>query len=190
MKTIFARCLVARRESSREGKSNSHAGRVRAHQDIVDRLELLRFGITVMSRAAKAFLATSLVVTGVTVWGVHFIQAREEEVSPDRSIWCCTSLTLGRKAMYQGVVKDEARMKARAVKKAAESAAAPKEETYQGLAPPSATTAQRKAEYERNLKLQEELAREQGMRRAEQELMGYEKDREVVRRQENLGREV
>lgn len=60
-----------------------------------DRLELLRFrhvvqtglaGITVMSRAAKAFLATSLVVTGVTVWGVHFIQAREEEVSPDRSI--------------------------------------------------------------------------------------------------------
>lgn len=34
-----------------------------------------------MSRAAKAFLASSLVVTGVTVWGVHFIQAREEEVS-------------------------------------------------------------------------------------------------------------
>lgn len=91
--------------------------------------------------------------------------------------------------MYQGVVKDEARMKARAVKKAAESAAIPaKEETYQGLAPPSATTAQRKAEYERNLKLQEELAREQGMSRAEQELKGYEKDREVVR--QNLVREV
>lgn len=34
-----------------------------------------------MSRAAKAFLASSILVTGLTVWGVHFIQAREEEVS-------------------------------------------------------------------------------------------------------------
>lgn len=33
-----------------------------------------------MSRAAKAFLASSILVTGLTVWGVHFIQAREEEV--------------------------------------------------------------------------------------------------------------
>jgi hypothetical protein len=93
--------------------------------------------------------------------------------------------------MYQGVVKDEARMRARAVKKAAESTATPApEETYQGLAPPSATTAQRAAEYTRNLKLQEELAREQGMQRAKKELEGYQADREVVRRQENLGREV
>jgi NO-binding membrane sensor protein with MHYT domain len=33
-----------------------------------------------MSRTAKVFLATSVLVTGLTVWGVHFIQAREEEV--------------------------------------------------------------------------------------------------------------
>ena len=90
--------------------------------------------------------------------------------------------------MYQGVIKDEARMKARAAKKASESPV--QEETYQGLAPPSATTAQRAAEYSRNLKLQEELAREQGMQRAKQELKGYEADREVVRRQESLGRDV
>lgn len=144
-----------------------------------------------MSRAAKAFLATSLVVTGVTVWGVHFIQAREEEVSfSDRS---CSSIMINVscQAMYQGVVKDEARMRARAVKKAAELAATPApEETYQGLAPPTATTAQRAAEYSRNLKLQEELAKEQGMQRAKAELERYEADRKVVRRQENLGREV
>jgi hypothetical protein len=91
--------------------------------------------------------------------------------------------------MYQGVVKDEARMRARAERKAAESAP-PQADTYQGLAPPSATTAQRAAEYSRNLALQEELAREQGMERARLERERYEADREVVRRQEGLGREV
>ncbi|GHJ87609.1 hypothetical protein NliqN6_4011 [Naganishia liquefaciens] len=122
-----------------------------------------------MSRAAKAFLASSILVTGLTVWGVHFIQAREEE------------------AMYQGVIKDEARMKARAARKSAETtptAPPSTQETYQGLAPPSATTAQRAAEYSRNLALQQELAREQGMERAKVELQRYEADREVVRRQE------
>lgn len=42
----------------------------------------------------------------------------------------------------------------------------------------------------RNLKPQEDLAREQGMQRAQAEVEKYEQDREVVRRQENLGREV
>ena len=89
--------------------------------------------------------------------------------------------------MYQGVIKDEARMKARAARKSAETtptAPPSTQETYQGLAPPSATTAQRAAEYSRNLALQQELAREQGMERAKVELQRYEADREVVRRQE------
>jgi hypothetical protein len=85
--------------------------------------------------------------------------------------------------MYQGVIKDEARMKARAARKSSE-AATPAQESYQGLAPPSATTAQRAAEYSRNLALQEELAREQGMERARVERERYEVDRAVVRRQE------
>lgn len=85
--------------------------------------------------------------------------------------------------MYQGVIKDEARMKARAARKSAEATAS-SQDTYQGLAPPSATTAQRAAEYSRNLALQQELAREQGMERAKVELERYEADREVVRRQE------
>ncbi|WWC61371.1 uncharacterized protein I303_103952 [Kwoniella dejecticola CBS 10117] len=51
-----------------------------------------------MSRASKIFLASSFILSGVTVWGVHFIQRRESET------------------MYQGVIKDEARI---AAKKAA-----------------------------------------------------------------------
>jgi hypothetical protein len=34
-----------------------------------------------MSRAAKIFFASSVVLSGVTVWGVHFIQKRESDVS-------------------------------------------------------------------------------------------------------------
>ncbi|WRT66890.1 uncharacterized protein IL334_003853 [Kwoniella shivajii] len=49
-----------------------------------------------MSRASKIFLASSFLVSGVTVWGVHFIQKRESET------------------MYQGVIKDEARIAAKA----------------------------------------------------------------------------
>ncbi|WWC69701.1 uncharacterized protein I206_103644 [Kwoniella pini CBS 10737] len=51
-----------------------------------------------MSRASKVFLASSFILSGVTVWGVHFIQRRESDT------------------MYQGVIKDEARI---AAKKAA-----------------------------------------------------------------------
>ncbi|PWN53654.1 hypothetical protein IE53DRAFT_338464 [Violaceomyces palustris] len=44
-----------------------------------------------MSRAAKATLAASIVVSGLTVWGVHFMQVKERE------------------SMYKGVERDEAR---------------------------------------------------------------------------------
>lgn len=35
-----------------------------------------------MSRASKIFLATSTVVSVGTIWGVHFMQKRESDVSP------------------------------------------------------------------------------------------------------------
>ncbi|EPQ27421.1 uncharacterized protein PFL1_04959 [Pseudozyma flocculosa PF-1] len=44
-----------------------------------------------MSRAAKATLIGSVLVSGLTVWGVHFMQTKEREV------------------MYRGVQRDEAR---------------------------------------------------------------------------------
>ncbi|WVQ98562.1 hypothetical protein IAU59_005688 [Kwoniella sp. CBS 9459] len=58
-----------------------------------------------MSRAAKVFLASSVALSGVTVWGVHYIQKMESD------------------NMYQGVLKDEARLaeKAAALLKAAAS---------------------------------------------------------------------
>ncbi|KAK6902685.1 hypothetical protein I203_107944 [Kwoniella mangroviensis CBS 8507] len=54
-----------------------------------------------MSRASKIFLASSFLVSGVTVWGVHYIQKRESDT------------------MYQGVIKDEARIAAKAAASAA-----------------------------------------------------------------------
>ncbi|WVF72373.1 hypothetical protein IAT40_007188 [Kwoniella sp. CBS 6097] len=58
-----------------------------------------------MSRASKIFLASSIALSGFTVWGVHYIQKMESE------------------NMYQGVLKDEARLaeKAAALLKAAAS---------------------------------------------------------------------
>lgn len=44
-----------------------------------------------MSRPAKLTLAASVLISGLTVWGVHFMQEREREV------------------MYRGVERDEAR---------------------------------------------------------------------------------
>ncbi|SPO24942.1 uncharacterized protein UTRI_01447_B [Ustilago trichophora] len=44
-----------------------------------------------MSRPAKLTLAASVLVSGLTVWGVHYMQEREREV------------------MYRGVERDEAR---------------------------------------------------------------------------------
>ncbi|ORY21593.1 hypothetical protein BCR39DRAFT_591537 [Naematelia encephala] len=49
-----------------------------------------------MSRAAKIFLTCSIVATGSVVYGVHWIQKKESDV------------------MYQGVLKDDARLKLRA----------------------------------------------------------------------------
>jgi hypothetical protein len=58
--------------------------------------------------------------------------------------------------MYQGVIKDEARVKAKQTQLATQNASS-------GQLPsiPSRATAERQLEYERNLKLQESLKREQ-----------------------------
>lgn len=40
-----------------------------------------------MSRAAKATLAASIVLSAATVWGVHFMQIQEREVSVVTSWW-------------------------------------------------------------------------------------------------------
>lgn len=45
----------------------------------------------IMSRPAKLTLAASVIVSGLTVWGVHYMQEKEREV------------------MYRGVERDEAR---------------------------------------------------------------------------------
>ncbi|GFZ46388.1 hypothetical protein JCM24511_04635 [Saitozyma sp. JCM 24511] len=51
-----------------------------------------------MSRASKVFLASSVVLTTATVWGVHFLQKRESDT------------------MYLGVLRDEARIKDKAAR--------------------------------------------------------------------------
>ncbi|KAF8271078.1 hypothetical protein EI94DRAFT_1488418, partial [Lactarius quietus] len=46
-----------------------------------------------MSRAAKATLVASIVVSSLTVWGVHYIQQQEHDT------------------MYKGVLRDDERRK-------------------------------------------------------------------------------
>ncbi|KAH9995132.1 hypothetical protein BJV77DRAFT_272688 [Russula vinacea] len=46
-----------------------------------------------MSRAAKATLLASILVSSVTVWGVHYLQQQEHDT------------------MYQGVLRDDERRK-------------------------------------------------------------------------------
>jgi hypothetical protein len=103
----------------------------------------------------------------------------------------CTSVTellICAQAMYQGVVKDEARILARAALKSSTAAAPPTTNqtpaTYTGptVAPPTIPLSARRAEYSRNLALQQSLEEEQGMERARKEKEAYEKDREEVRR--------
>lgn len=89
--------------------------------------------------------------------------------------------------MYQGVVKDEARMLARAALKSSTAtppSTAQTPTTYTGptVSPPSLPLSARRAEYSRNLALQQSLEEEQGMERARVEREAYEKDREEVRR--------
>ncbi|KAK4683956.1 hypothetical protein P7C73_g6250, partial [Tremellales sp. Uapishka_1] len=49
-----------------------------------------------MSRASKLFLVGSLAVSGMTVYGVHYLQVREAD------------------SMYQGVLRDEERIRLKA----------------------------------------------------------------------------
>lgn len=49
--------------------------------------------LAVMSRAAKATLIASIVVSSLTVWGVHYLQQQEHDT------------------MYQGVIRDDERRK-------------------------------------------------------------------------------
>lgn len=56
-----------------------------------------------MSRTAKLTLVLTSSITGLTVWGVHFLQTSERE------------------AMYQGVLRDDQRIKARLAQSAREA---------------------------------------------------------------------
>ncbi|KAH8084768.1 hypothetical protein HD553DRAFT_35174 [Filobasidium floriforme] len=91
-----------------------------------------------MSRASKIFFAGSCALTAGTIWAVHHIQVTEQA------------------NMYQGVIKDEARVKAKQTQLATQNAS-----SGQSPSIPSRATAERQLEYERNLKLQESLKREQ-----------------------------
>jgi hypothetical protein len=65
--------------------------------------------------------------------------------------------------MYQGVIKDEARVKAKQASLASQNASSA---SLNGQSPPpipSRLTAERQLEYERNLQLQESLKKEQSV---------------------------
>ncbi|OAV87439.1 hypothetical protein PTTG_29432 [Puccinia triticina 1-1 BBBD Race 1] len=56
-----------------------------------------------MSRTAKLTLLLTSSITGLTVWGVHFLQTSERD------------------AMYQGVIRDKERIEARLAQLAREA---------------------------------------------------------------------
>jgi protein PET117 len=71
-----------------------------------------------MSRPAKLTLAASVLVSGLTVWGVHYMQEREREV------------------MYRGVERDEARQEEKRRKRQLDlEINQQKEKEYQKLQP-------------------------------------------------------
>jgi protein PET117 len=62
-----------------------------------------------MSRAAKATLVGSVILCGVTVWGVHYLQRKELDVSVAVCTCMYNILRLAGQDMYQGVLRDDER---------------------------------------------------------------------------------
>jgi protein PET117 len=63
-----------------------------------------------MSRAAKVTLAASLLVSGLTVWGVHYMQVEERKVGDvEAETEIIVKLTRAYQTMHRGVERDEAR---------------------------------------------------------------------------------
>jgi hypothetical protein len=84
--------------------------------------------------------------------------------------------------MYQGVIKDEARVAAKRQAQAAAAASTAQPVGPSGITIPATSLAARRAEYERNLRLQEELGREQGLKKSEEERRRLEQERELEKR--------
>ncbi|PWZ00979.1 hypothetical protein BCV70DRAFT_199343 [Testicularia cyperi] len=77
-----------------------------------------------MSRPAKFTLAASVIISGFTVWGVHYMQEREREV------------------MYRGVERDEARQEEKKRKRMLDlQVNQEKEAQYQKMQPTAAASA-------------------------------------------------
>jgi protein PET117 len=79
-----------------------------------------------MSRASKIFLGSSIVVSGAVIYGVHWIQKYESDVShaPQYSQFKFNSNSswshrkgerTDKQTMYQGVLRDEARLREKAL---------------------------------------------------------------------------
>jgi protein PET117 len=66
--------------------------------------------LALMSRAAKATLIASIVVSSLTVWGVHYLQQQEHDVCAS-PIFLWTLLMRASQTMYQGVLRDDERRK-------------------------------------------------------------------------------
>jgi protein PET117 len=62
-----------------------------------------------MSRAAKATLIASIVISSLIVWGVHHLQDQEHDMCTilSRSFYVLYQLVL--QTMYQGVLRDDER---------------------------------------------------------------------------------
>lgn len=75
-----------------------------------------------MTRAAKATLVASCILSSVIIWGVHFQQSQEREVNKYSLSLCrCAELnTFLYKTMYQGVLKDDERRKEKLKKREAD----------------------------------------------------------------------
>lgn len=76
-----------------------------------------------MSRAAKAFFAFSVLASGGTIYGVHYIQTQERIVSfPFFPISVSISIAEPRlETMFAGVLRDDERLKAKATQRAREA---------------------------------------------------------------------
>lgn len=80
--------------------------------------------------------------------------------------------------MYMGVIKDEARTAAKRQKKLDDDFPSPSSSSpSSSISVPTKSLFERQVEYEQNLKLQSELAKEQGLKKSSEERERLERER-------------
>jgi protein PET117 len=136
-----------------------------------------------MSRASKIFFGASLLLSGATIWGVHYLQQKESDVSIGAApvlplpLPISLSFSLTPQNMYLGVIRDEERVRAKAEEKARLAAAVRVVQPDAVIDPECATCVVSQPPQLLEAQSKEERARERAAR-----LLEYETQKNLARK--------